>query len=147
MKSLVDFIWTQFEHMIKASNMIVLNIPGHIVDIIGDSGVNSIARSFRFVVLHIIQTHQVQRLIYDSEFIGAPTQRAMNPVTGMHRIVPANFHLGHEYIIKGGSEPKHQVAKKEKTPRPPNAFILYRQRHHPLLRAKYPALHNNQICQ
>ena len=70
----------------------------------------------------------------------------MNPVNGMHRIVPANFHLGHDFIIKRGPEPKHPVTKKEKTPRPPNAFILYRQRHHPLLRAKYPSLHNNQIC-
>lgn len=71
----------------------------------------------------------------------------MNPINGMNRIVPANFHLGHDFVIKGGPEPKHAVTKKEKTPRPPNAFILYRQRHHPLLRAKYPTLHNNQICE
>lgn len=60
--------------------------------------------------------------------------------------MPANYHLGHHYIIKGGTEPKRPVAKKDKPPRPPNAFILYRQRHHPLLRAKFPNLHNNQIC-
>lgn len=33
-----------------------------------------------------------------------------------------------------------------KVPRPPNSFILYRQYHHPLLKAKNPEWHNNQIC-
>jgi hypothetical protein len=62
----------------------------------------------------------------------------------MVRIMPANFHLGH---LSETTPPKQPVAKKDKTPRPPNAFILYRQRHHPLLKAKYPTLHNNQICE
>ena len=35
---------------------------------------------------------------------------------------------------------------KAKVARPPNAFILYRQHHHPLIKAKYPDIHNNQIC-
>lgn len=55
MEALVDFIWGQYEFLIKTANISVLNIPGHIVDIIGDSGVKSIARSFRFVVLHFLQ--------------------------------------------------------------------------------------------
>lgn len=35
--------------------------------------------------------------------------------------------------------------KKSKVPRPPNAFILYRQTHHPILKAEQPLLSNNQI--
>lgn len=35
--------------------------------------------------------------------------------------------------------------KKSKVPRPPNAFILYRQTHHPLLKSSQPLLQNNQI--
>ncbi len=35
--------------------------------------------------------------------------------------------------------------KKSKVPRPPNAFILYRQKHHPILKAQQPHLVNNQI--
>lgn len=35
--------------------------------------------------------------------------------------------------------------KKSKVPRPPNAFILYRQTHHPLLKADQPLLSNNEI--
>jgi len=37
-------------------------------------------------------------------------------------------------------------AKNAKVPRPPNAFILYRQRHHPQIKAAYPDFHNNDIC-
>lgn len=33
-----------------------------------------------------------------------------------------------------------------KIKRPPNAFILYRQHHHPMVKAANPELHNNQIC-
>src|SRR5436190_22350846 len=33
-----------------------------------------------------------------------------------------------------------------KIPRPPNAFILYRQHHHPFVKATYPEYHNNDIC-
>ncbi|TKA76201.1 hypothetical protein B0A49_03044 [Cryomyces minteri] len=32
-----------------------------------------------------------------------------------------------------------------KIPRPPNAFIMYRQHHHPLVKAAFPNIHNNQI--
>nr|CAI59780.2 mating-type protein MAT1-2-1 [Dufourea flammea] len=37
------------------------------------------------------------------------------------------------------------VPKKAKVARPPNAFILYRQHHHPIVKAQSPDLHNNQI--
>lgn len=51
-ETLVDFIWSQYEWMIKSANLTVINIPGHIVDMIGDSGVKSIAHSFRFVAFY-----------------------------------------------------------------------------------------------
>ncbi|KAL2415560.1 hypothetical protein ABEF95_012032 [Exophiala dermatitidis] len=35
--------------------------------------------------------------------------------------------------------------KKSKVPRPPNAFILYRQKHHPLVMAAHPGMKNNDI--
>lgn len=35
---------------------------------------------------------------------------------------------------------------KSEVPRPPNAFILYRQHHHPVQKANNPDLHNNDIC-
>lgn len=33
-----------------------------------------------------------------------------------------------------------------KIPRPPNAFICYRRHFHPMLKERYPDMHNNQIC-
>lgn len=41
--------------------------------------------------------------------------------------------------------PMRLPGKKSKVPRPPNAFILYRQSNHPTLKAELPALTNNQI--
>ncbi|QSS53977.1 HMG box protein [Histoplasma capsulatum var. duboisii H88] len=40
---------------------------------------------------------------------------------------------------------KATLEKPEKIPRPPNAFILYRQHHHPLVKATHPDFHNNEI--
>lgn len=53
METLVEFIWSQYEFMIKSTNNTVVNLPGHIVDVIGDVGMSTIARSLRFVILHI----------------------------------------------------------------------------------------------
>lgn len=37
-------------------------------------------------------------------------------------------------------------SKGAKVPRPPNAFILYRQHYHPILKDEHPEYHNNDIC-
>lgn len=37
-------------------------------------------------------------------------------------------------------------SKAAKVPRPPNAFILYRQHHHPKIKEAYPDFQNNDIC-
>lgn len=37
-------------------------------------------------------------------------------------------------------------SKAAKVPRPPNAFILYRQHHHPKIKESYPDFQNNDIC-
>jgi len=39
------------------------------------------------------------------------------------------------------------AAKVAKVPRPPNSFILYRQHHHPIIKAQNPDYHNNRICE
>ncbi|KAL8733627.1 MAG: hypothetical protein Q9166_002037 [cf. Caloplaca sp. 2 TL-2023] len=51
---------------------------------------------------------------------------------------------GHDKVT--ATEPKANAkSKKDKVARPPNAFILYRQHHHPLVKSQNPDLHNNQI--
>ena len=37
-------------------------------------------------------------------------------------------------------------SKSDKIPRPPNAFILYRQHLHPSVKADHPDYENNKIC-
>lgn len=41
---------------------------------------------------------------------------------------------------------KKGSGKKAKIPRPPNAFILYRQHYHPIIKEAHPEFHNNDIC-
>ena len=52
--------------------------------------------------------------------------------------------------VSGNHAMKHQASKEKekqaKIPRPPNAFILYRQQYHPLIKAENPDFHNNDIC-
>ncbi len=43
-------------------------------------------------------------------------------------------------------QPGKDKEKLAKIPRPPNAFILYRQQYHPLVKAENPEFHNNDIC-
>lgn len=78
--------------------------------------------------------------------IEAPVTVIEDPDHRLIRIVPARNPLGHDRIISAGQNAKSKTFNKAKVARPPNAFILYRQHHHPLVRAEYPELHNNQIC-
>ena len=60
-------------------------------------------------------------------------------------IYPASSPDGHEKVTL--LQPKSKaITKKDKVARPPNAFILYRQHHHPIVKSQNPDLHNNQIC-
>ena len=62
------------------------------------------------------------------------------------RIVAARD-AGVKPVLYGPQVPKAAAPKKAKVPRPPNAFILYRQHHHPLIAAENPGMHNTQICE
>ncbi|KAL8990243.1 MAG: hypothetical protein Q9169_008167 [Polycauliona sp. 2 TL-2023] len=59
-------------------------------------------------------------------------------------ICPIGSNNGHEKVTI--TTPKSKaMSKKDKVARPPNAFILYRQHHHPIVKSQNPDLHNNQI--
>ena len=51
-------------------------------------------------------------------------------------------------VRKPAAVARSKIAKdrSSKVPRPPNAFIIYRQHHHPMIKALNPGVHNNQIC-
>ena len=63
----------------------------------------------------------------------------------MVQIVPTCNPNGKATIFDAPGQ-KPVKTKKSKIPRPPNAFILYRNWHHPLIKAANPEMHNNQIC-
>lgn len=78
--------------------------------------------------------------------IDAPVATVEDVDRGVIHIAPSRNLLGHDSIIHGAKKPKAKALKEDKVARPPNAFILYRQHHHPLVKASHPKLHNNQIC-
>lgn len=78
--------------------------------------------------------------------ITAPVTIVEDVGRGVIEITPSHYLLGHDSIIPGAKKPKTKALKEDKIARPPNAFIIYRQHHHPLVKAAYPKLHNNQIC-
>ena len=61
-----------------------------------------------------------------------------------YKIMPAQNPTGKvlKEVYAGDVKPKSAG----KVARPPNAFIVYRQRHHADMVAANPGLHNNQIC-
>ena len=71
---------------------------------------------------------------------------------GIHHIhAKMDPHGRHSVSDEGTVKPKPSTGNKGKVapvklPRPPNSFILYRQRHHPDIKAEHPELHNNEIC-
>ena len=81
-----------------------------------------------------------------SDLIQAPVATIDEPHRGVIIIRPLRSEFGHGSIIAEASDSKDKVVKKAKVARPANAFILYRQHHHPLIKAEHPELHNNQIC-
>ena len=78
--------------------------------------------------------------------ITAPVTIAEDVARGVTQITPSRYLLGHNSIIPAAKKPKPKALKEDKVARPPNAFILYRQHHHPLVKSAHPKLHNNQIC-
>lgn len=108
--------------------------------------------------------HQVLKLTYsDSALIGAPVVAFVDESIDALRVMrtPAFFGTSvsvasHDTVsnTQSGTPAGIQqqrgkplgAMKNPKVPRPPNAFILYRQHHHPEIKAAYPDFHNNDIC-
>ena len=89
------------------------------------------------------ETTQMMSDKFVSCMIGSPVDMLRNDATGHVSIHPCN-------AVQQAALPRTGLPKavaKEQVARPPNAFILYRQKHHPILKAEYPDLHNNQICE
>jgi len=60
---------------------------------------------------------------------------------------PANGSSAFQARAAANARSKLAKDRIAKVPRPPNAFILYRQHHHPIVKKQNPNIHNNQICE
>lgn len=60
--------------------------------------------------------------------------------------------IANMYAVNGVAGPSNkpgediQAPVKDKVPRPPNSFIIYRQEWHPKIVKQHPGVHNNEIC-
>jgi hypothetical protein len=100
-----------------------------------------------------------------SEQIGAPTISFMDQQAQVFRITripalksnensltrsptPSSSSRLSSTVLKASTltNKAKSYARKAKVSRPPNAFILYRQKRHPVLKSEHPEYHNNDIC-
>jgi HMG (high mobility group) box len=75
----------------------------------------------------------------DVSLAGSPLESLFNQTKGKL----TNKVVASEQAAEATGKDKEKQAK---IPRPPNAFILYRQAYHPLVKAENPEIHNNDIC-
>ncbi|EAS35052.3 HMG domain-containing protein [Coccidioides immitis RS] len=139
----VELIWQHaVNHLKKTKNEIFL--PVDIISLIGGDNVEKIKNRLSTmlnmpVVAFEDHANNVYRIMPTPALDGAieSTVAQILPMmaTGSHS--PQNL---------GEKLNKQNVSvKAAKVPRPPNAFILYRQHHHPLIKAAHPEYHNNDI--
>ncbi|MCJ1385714.1 hypothetical protein MMC17_008837 [Xylographa soralifera] len=121
----IDNVWLYVRNQINTGNVNNIRIPNNFKLVIGQQGLEVLANRFRAL-------------------IQAPVSILEDTATGVIRMYPTRNPKG-RVTVDEAPEPQAPVDKKNKIPRPPNAFILYRQAHHPVIKALYPEMHNNQI--
>ncbi|KAL8772022.1 MAG: hypothetical protein Q9209_002687 [Squamulea sp. 1 TL-2023] len=139
---LAEHVWKQHASNINHGFVNNVVVDSVVENTIGSDGLALIAERFQSV-RSLRNSHGKQNLSALRSMIQAPVKiksRGSLPTV----IYPASNPDGHEKITP--IEPKSKIkSKKDKIARPPNAFILYRQHHHPIVKSQNPDLHNNQI--
>lgn len=140
---LAESLWANYKSLIDAGAINEIRMPATMMAQLGMEGLSFIGERFRWAAfLPLIGNKDLSTC---SKTLQTTAKLLHDSHRGIIRIMAARNLHGHREI----SEQAHaglKIARKEKTPRPPNAFILYRQRHHPLFKEACPHLHNNQIC-
>ena len=141
----IDQIWQYISSQVSSRAVNDILLPATFKDIIGQQGLMIIATRFRYIDFY---THSFQSIYIVRNLIQGAVTICEDPKAGIIRIIPVRDPEG-KPILQDAPEPQTPATKKAekvKVPRPPNAFILYRQHHHPLVKEKNPELRNNQIC-
>ncbi|KAL3472665.1 hypothetical protein BJX99DRAFT_272793 [Aspergillus californicus] len=135
--NLTELLWQDaLRHLPSTNNEVLL--PTNVVDMIGQSNVEKIQ----------------SRL---GALLGVPVVAFVDPTINALRVMRAPLFAGtsiavasHDRMLGFGSNEaaaklRQASLKSAKIPRPPNAFILYRQHHHPRIKEACPDLSNNEI--
>ncbi|KAE8148543.1 hypothetical protein BDV25DRAFT_158119 [Aspergillus avenaceus] len=137
-----ELLWQDALRHLEATNNEVL-LPINVTDIIGQGNVDKIRARLGTligapVVAFVDESINALRVMRTPAFSGSVISVAShNRISNMEK-EPAD--------ASGNMHGKHVIpAKVAKVPRPPNAFILYRQHHHPRIKEAYPEFTNNEI--
>ncbi|RDW86143.1 HMG-box domain-containing protein [Aspergillus mulundensis] len=134
---LTELLWQDaLRHLVSTNNEVLL--PTNVVDIIGQANVEKIKSRLSAilrgpVVCFVDESINALRVLRTPAFSGSSISVASH-ARGL------DSRAG-----EAPARPKPTSMKSAKVPRPPNAFILYRQHHHPRVKESYPDLTNNQI--
>ncbi|KAL9607279.1 MAG: hypothetical protein Q9167_007792 [Letrouitia subvulpina] len=120
----LDNLWTHFETAMNNGLTNNIELVAAMKNAIGDAGIYNLVIRYQ-------------------NMIGAPISVIHNPQSGSVRLVPAYSLDGHHVSFTNIPRPAH--VNKIKVARPPNAFIMYRTYHHPIIKAANPNIHNNSI--
>ncbi|KAL4922173.1 hypothetical protein BDW62DRAFT_197408 [Aspergillus aurantiobrunneus] len=135
--NITELLWQDaLRHLGSTNNEVLL--PTNVVDIIGQDNVEKIKSRLSAllgtpVVSFLDESINALRVLRTPAFSGSSVSVASHA-----RTFGSN---------SSEAPPKSRPAsmKSTKIPRPPNAFILYRQHHHPRVKEAYPHLSNNEI--
>ncbi|RAL06396.1 HMG-box domain-containing protein [Aspergillus ibericus CBS 121593] len=139
---LTELLWQDaLRHLGSTNNEVLL--PINIIDMIGQSNVNKIKSRLGAligapVVAFVDESINALRVMRTPAFSGTAISVASHE--GASCLEFESFKVP----VKKHERPSVSV-KAAKVPRPPNAFILYRQHHHPKLKEAHPSLSNNEI--
>ncbi|KAL2793305.1 hypothetical protein BJX66DRAFT_306190 [Aspergillus keveii] len=136
-ENVMERLWQDaLRHLGSTNNEVLL--PTNVVDVIGQNNVEEIKSRLCAllgapVVAFIDESINALRVMRTPAFSGTTISVASHE--GMAGIKS----------VGAPAKPRAASAKPPKIPRPPNAFILYRQHHHPKVKEAYPDFSNNEI--
>ncbi|KAE8403848.1 mating type protein MAT1-2-1 [Aspergillus pseudonomiae] len=139
---LTELLWQDALRHLESTNNEVL-LPINVTDMIGQSNVDKIRTRLGAligapVVAFVDETINALRVMRTPAFSGSVVSVASHDrISNLEREITET---------SGRTHGKSALpAKFIKVPRPPNAFILYRQHHHPRIKEAYPDFTNNEI--
>ncbi|KAF5862660.1 hypothetical protein ETB97_011298 [Aspergillus alliaceus] len=140
--TLTELLWQDALRHLESTNNEVL-LPINVTNMIGQRNVDKIKTRLGAligapVVTFIDETINALRVMRTPAFSGSVVSIASHDgISNLKREVTESSARMHGRPALS--------AKSVKVPRPPNAFILYRQHHHPRIKEAYPDFTNNEI--